>query len=73
MLEGHFGSNLPDKEYVGETIFEQIVEHRMLVDAVTSEAVRIGEAVKNIPDSIPERYPDVPRSGMAKLRDVLVH
>ena len=33
----------------------------------------IGEAAKNIPRSIRDRYPDVPWSGLARMRDKLIH
>lgn len=33
----------------------------------------IGEATKNVDDSIRERYPDVPWRKMAGMRDVIVH
>ena len=33
----------------------------------------IGEAAKNIPPSIIDRYPDVPWSGLARMRDKLIH
>ncbi len=33
----------------------------------------IGEAVKNIPDTVKRRYPQVPWSRMAGMRDKLIH
>jgi uncharacterized protein with HEPN domain len=33
----------------------------------------IVEAAKNIPPSIRDRYPDVPWSGLARMRDKLIH
>ena len=47
-------------------------------DEKTSSAVIqkfevIGEAVKNIPDFIGEKYPDIPWKNMAGMRDCLIH
>ena len=33
----------------------------------------IGEAAKNIPSVIRERYPDIPWREMARIRDKLIH
>mgnify|MGYP000567755306 CR=1 FL=1 len=42
-------------------------------DAVLYDLVVIGEAVKNLPDEVLERHPDIPWSEIAKMRDVLAH
>jgi uncharacterized protein with HEPN domain len=33
----------------------------------------IGEAAKHVPPSVRENYPDVPWSGLARMRDKLIH
>jgi uncharacterized protein with HEPN domain len=33
----------------------------------------IGEAVKNIPDDVKKRYPDIPWRNIAGMRDKLIH
>jgi len=42
-------------------------------DAVLRRLEIIGEAVKNIPVEIKERYADIPWRKIAGLRDVLIH
>ena len=43
------------------------------VDAVIRNFEVIGEAVKNIPDSVKEHYPDVPWDEMYSLRNRISH
>ncbi len=43
------------------------------VYAVAKAFENIGEAVKNLPKEITEKYPDIPWSDIAKMRDVLTH
>jgi len=43
------------------------------VYAVAKAFENIGEAVKNIPKELTDRYPTIPWSEIAKMRDVLTH
>ena len=42
-------------------------------DAVIRRLEIIGEAVKNVPDSVREKYPEIPWRNLAGLRDVVIH
>ncbi|MCD5425397.1 MAG: DUF86 domain-containing protein [Methanosarcinaceae archaeon] len=43
------------------------------VFAVVRAIEIIGEAVKNIPEDVREKYPEVPWKGMAGMRDKVIH
>lgn len=61
------------EEYVGEMSFEQFVKDKKTVDAVVRNIEIIGEATKNIPDSLKAKYKEVPWRRMAGMRDKLIH
>ena len=42
-------------------------------DAVIRRIEVIGEAVKNIPAELKEKYPDIPWKRIAGMRDILIH
>lgn len=55
---------------VSQTAFEANLEKQ---DAVIRRLAIIGEAVKNVPDDVRAKYPEVPWRDAAGLRDVVVH
>jgi len=58
---------------VADTTFDEFTKNLEKVYAVAKAFENIGEAVKNIPKELTERYPKIPWSEIAKMRDVLTH
>lgn len=61
-----------------ETFTEDVTYEEFIKDKKTSYAVVrcieiMGEAVKNIPDDVREKYPDIPWKKMAGIRDKISH
>ena len=61
------------ERFVGEATFEAFVQDDLLTSAVVRQREVIGEATQNIPAAVRKRYPDVPWSSMARMRDRLSH
>lgn len=59
--------------YTRDMTFEALSKNSLVVDAVIANLIRIGEAVKKLPEDIQERFPEIPWRQMARLRDFLVH
>ena len=60
-------------EYIGDYSFDQFKKDYKTVDAVIRNFEIIGEASKNLPDNIKEKYPDVPWQEMYLLRNKVSH
>lgn len=61
------------EQYIGDSDFKSFKSNRMIVDAVIRNFEIIGEAAKNIPNSIKENYPEVPWNKMYNLRNRISH
>ena len=61
------------ESYVAEVTREQFLADRKTQDAVVRNLEIIGEAVKQVPDAIRERAPDLDWRRIAGFRDIAIH
>ncbi len=61
------------REFVGNMSYEEFIKDKKTVNAVVRSIEVIGEAAKNIPQAMRDKYPDVPWKKMAGMRDKLIH
>lgn len=61
------------QQFVENFSYEQFTEDDKTVFAVIRALEIIGEATKNIPDTIRKAHPEVPWKDMAGMRDILIH
>ncbi len=59
--------------YIADMSFEEFAKDDKTVSACIREIEVIGEASKQIPKEITDRFDDLPWSLMAKMRDKLIH
>lgn len=52
---------------------EELSKDELRTDAIVRRIEIIGEAAKNIPNSIKKHHPTVPWRAMAGMRDIIVH
>jgi len=61
------------EEFVGTMSYEDFLADDKTKSAVVRELEIIGETTKHVPSHIRKRYPHIPWSSMAKMRDRLAH
>jgi uncharacterized protein with HEPN domain len=61
------------ESHINSLSFEEFLKEEKTCDAVIRCIEVIGEAAKNIPDEIRNRYPFIPWRDMAGMRDKIIH
>ncbi|MBD2653640.1 DUF86 domain-containing protein [Synechocystis sp. FACHB-383] len=59
--------------YLGNMGYDDFSGDEKTIDAVVHNLQIIGEATKQIPESLRQQYPDIPWRQVAGLRDVIAH
>jgi len=59
--------------FVKDISYSQFIKDEKTIFAVVRALEIIGEAVKNIPEEIRKKYPEIHWKGMAGMRDKLIH
>ena len=60
-------------EFIGNLSYDEFIKDDKTIFAVTRALEVIGEAVKNVPEEVRGKYPQVPWKDMAGMRDKLIH
>jgi len=61
------------ERYIKNLDYDAFTKNGMAIDAVIRNLEIIGEAARNIPDNVKERYPNVPWKRMVGLRNIVTH
>lgn len=61
------------EKYTKGTTLEKLKKDTLVLDGIVRNLEIIGEAAKNIPTQIKEKYPEVEWKKIAGLRDILAH
>lgn len=61
------------KIFIGDMNFDEFVQDDKTASAVARKFEIIGEATKNIPKHIRQKYSQIPWSDMAGMRDKIIH
>ncbi len=59
--------------FIGDIDYDEFLKDKKTQKAVVWQIHVIGEATKNIPNSIREKYREVPWKYMARIRDKIAH
>jgi uncharacterized protein with HEPN domain len=59
--------------YILGVNYDSFLNNQMLIDAVIRNLEIIGEAARNLPDELKNKYPELPWRNMIGLRNILIH
>ncbi|BAW96758.1 hypothetical protein NIES970_16970 [[Synechococcus] sp. NIES-970] len=61
------------QSYAKNLTYEELCEDSQTIDAIAHNLQIIGEATKQIPNSLREQYPQIEWKKIAGLRDIIAH
>lgn len=61
------------KEFIGDIDFDTFSDDKKTINAVIRSLEVMGEAVTKIPSDIRDKYPNIPWTRMAGMRNKLIH
>lgn len=61
------------EKYINGLDLKDFIANQQKQDSVLRRLEIIGEAAKNLPDSLREQYPNIPWKKICGMRDVLIH
>lgn len=61
------------KRYIKGLTYETFIKNEIVIDAVIRNLEVIGEASRNIPEQVREKYAEIPWKRMIGLRNIAIH
>jgi uncharacterized protein with HEPN domain len=61
------------EEFMKDLSFDKFGGNALAIRAVTMDFIVIGEAAKHLPAEVRRRYPQIPRSKIVGMRNILTH
>lgn len=61
------------EEYIKPITENDFYKNTQVQDAILRRLEIVGEAVKNVPQEVRDKYPEIPWKRIAGIRDVLIH
>ena len=72
-IEDILDSIVKIEQYTKDIDQQRFLTDTQIQDSVLRRLEIIGEAVKNVPNSFRDRFPQIPWKNVAGLRDILIH